>query len=79
MQIPTLPIYANNNPSYLQNLPGAYNPLAVTDADISGYKIKNQKLFQGTFNASYEIPFIKGLVASALYSYDYKNWEDKNF
>lgn len=79
MQIPTLPVYANDNPAYLGNLPGAYNPLAVTDADISGYRIKNQKLFQGTFNASYDIPFVKGLKASALYSYDYKNWEDKNF
>ena len=79
MQIPTLPMYANNNPDYLQNLPGAYNPLAVTNADISGYRINQTKLFTSTFNISYDIPFVKGLQISALYSYDYQNWENKQF
>ena len=46
MHIPTLPVYANNNPAYMQQFPGAYNPLALTDADISGYRNKQHKLFK---------------------------------
>ena len=77
MHIPTLPVYANNNPAYLQQLPGAYHPLALTDADISGYRKNQQKLFQGTFTLDYAVPFIKGLNVGAMYSYDYDNSDNR--
>lgn len=77
MQVPTLPVYANDNPAYLQQLPGAYHPLAITDADMSGYRKNQQQLFQGTFTLDYMVPFIQGLKAGAMYSYDYDNSDNR--
>lgn len=77
MHIPTLPVYANNNPAYLQQLPGAYHPIALTTADISGFRKNKQYLFQGTFSVDYSVPFIKGLSAGAMYSYDYDNADNR--
>lgn len=77
MHIPTLPVYANNNPAYLQQLPGAYHPIALTTADISGARKNHQKLFQSTFTLDYAVPFIKGLNVGAMYSYDYDSSDNR--
>lgn len=79
MHIPILPLYANNNPDYLQHVPGSYNPIAMSEKDISGYRKDRTKLFQSSMILSYNIPFIKGLKAKALYNYDYYTWENKHF
>ena len=79
MHIPTIPLYANGNPAYLQNVPGAYNPLAMIDKDISGYQNNYTNLVQTAFELVYTVPFVKGLTARAKYGYDYYNWEQKHF
>lgn len=76
MHIPTLPVYANNNPKYLQQLPDGH-PLAVTNADISGYRKNHQKLFQSTFTLDWTVPFVKGLSLGAMYSYDYDSYDNR--
>lgn len=78
-QVPTWPLYANDNPNYLYSAADADHPLAITDSDISGYKKNNTKTFESTFNLEYNIPFIQGLKAKASYSYDYTMWENKEF
>ncbi|WP_235848808.1 TonB-dependent receptor [Parabacteroides timonensis] len=78
-QVPTWPLYANDNPNYLYNAADADHPIAITDSDISGYKKNNSKSFQGTFNLEYDVPYIDGLKAKASYSYDYLMWESKEF
>lgn len=78
-QVPTWPLYANDNPNYMYNAADADHPMAITDADISGYKKNNTKSFQSTFNLEYDVPFIQGLKAKASYSYDYTMWENKEF
>jgi TonB-linked SusC/RagA family outer membrane protein len=79
MQTPIWPLYANDNPEYMYNAADAGNPLAITNSDISGYKKNNNKTFQGTFDLEYDVPFITGLKAKGLYSYDYSMWESKEF
>lgn len=72
MQIPTIPVYANNNPLYLSNVADGTHPLAVTTSSISGYNKTVGKTFQGSFALNYNIPFVDGLKARGMYSYDSK-------
>lgn len=69
----TQPIYANNNPEYLMNgwIEGD-NPVAMMDADQVGYKKYNNKWFQTSADATYDVPYIDGLKAKVMFSYDYQ-------
>jgi len=71
-QVPTQTIYANNNPDYLNNgqVDGS-NPVALSNADINGYKQLTNKWFQSSVSATYNFPFLQGLSAKGLFSYDY--------
>jgi TonB-linked SusC/RagA family outer membrane protein len=73
-QVPTQSIYANNNPDYFNNgqVDGS-NPVALADADVNGYKVYNNKWFQSQVSATYNVPFVPGLSAKGLFSYDYYN------
>ncbi|WP_165021031.1 MULTISPECIES: TonB-dependent receptor [unclassified Dysgonomonas] len=67
------PVYANNNPEYLMyGLIEGDNPVAMMDGDVVGYKKLNNKWFQSSVTASYDLPYIDGLVAKATYSFDYQ-------
>lgn len=74
----TQPIYANNNPEYLMNgwIEGD-NPVALMDADQVGYKKYNNKWFQTSADATYDVPYIDGLQAKAMFSYDYQIADNK--
>ncbi|SEF41562.1 TonB-linked outer membrane protein, SusC/RagA family [Parabacteroides chinchillae] len=74
----TQPIYANNNPEYLQNgwIEGD-NPVAMMDANQVGYKKYNNKWFQTSAEATYDVPYIEGLKARAMFSYDYQIADNK--
>ncbi|MFV0469506.1 MAG: SusC/RagA family TonB-linked outer membrane protein [Dysgonomonas sp.] len=71
--------YANDNSDYLNDVLYGLNPLATTNADLSGYKKSENKLFNTSFSLTYDTPFLKGLTAKLLYSYDYQMTENKNF
>lgn len=77
---PIQPIYANNNPAYIQEgtVDGS-NPVAMMDADICGYKKYNNKWFQSSFSAEYDVPYLTGLKAKAMLSYDYRNSDNKSY
>lgn len=65
------PVYANNNHNYLQyGLIEGENPVAQLSRDISGYNDRNKKWFQSSMSLAYDVPFIKGLQAKGLFSYD---------
>lgn len=77
---PTYSLYANNNPDYINYLDdNGINALAITNSDIDGYKRTGTNTFQGTFTLNYNMPFVEGLSAKALFSYDYVIAENKNF
>lgn len=80
---PTIPVYANNNPDYLQNVPGTWHPLASTNKDISGYYDGREKSLTGIALLNYKIPFVQGLKARFQYSwngsyYFNKRWQKKH-
>ena len=78
-QVPTQPLYANNNPDYLGAAADNSNPIALTYADVGGYRNTINNLFQSSVSLSYNIPFIKGLTARGMYSYDKRYTDSKNY
>jgi TonB-linked SusC/RagA family outer membrane protein len=59
------------------------NAVAMMDADVSGYRQYNQKYIQSSASLNYDFgaiaPFLKGLSAKALFSYDYRMDNNKAF
>lgn len=78
-QLPTDAIYANNNPTYPGYASGFVHPALAIDADKTGYNQSNNKWIQSSLALIYDIPHIKGLYAKAMYSYDYKNSDNKQY
>lgn len=70
---PDAPIYANDNPAYLNGDPGllydGHNMVAEVSIDKVGYDISNTRRLNGTMQLSYDIPGIKGLSAKGTYDY----------
>lgn len=77
-QVPTQSIYANNNPVYLNNgqVDGT-NPIALADKNVDGYKIFNNYWFQSSMALTYKIPFVSGLSAKGMFSYDFSMSDNK--
>lgn len=78
-QLPTQTVYANNNPAYLGNTLDGTSPAAMSSADVSGYKKLNNKWLQSSFSLTYDMPFISGLQAKGLFSYDYSMSDNKQY
>ncbi len=78
-QPPINPVYANDNPMYLNNLPNPLHPVAQSTASISGYQTFNNKWFQSSAALNYMLPFIKGLSIKGLYSFDFTLNSNKIF
>lgn len=64
MQNPTVPVYANNTPPYYSDTYDGQHPIAITTADIGGYRKTKTRSFQGTYSLDYKLPFVKGLTAT---------------
>lgn len=69
MAKPIYPIYANNNPDYWYG----ENPIQLSDIDNVGYDRRDRREFNGAITLNWELPWVKGLSAKALFSYDYNN------
>lgn len=68
---PDSPIYANNTAPYYYHPSGNIdNPVAMMDKDVVGYKTNNNKILSSTFDATYNVPGVKGLSLKGLFSYD---------
>lgn len=85
---PDAPIYANDNPLYLNGDAGLLydgrNMVAEVNSDIVGYNISNGRRLNGTLQLSYDIPGVKGLTAKASYDYaaslpDYTTYHSSYF
>jgi len=68
---------AGNHYSYFGD--NGVNAVAYSDPDASGYRTSNQKLLQTTFALNYNVPFIPGLKAKGLYSYNNTFIDSKNY
>ena len=78
-QPPINPVYANNNPMYLNTLPNPLHPVAQSTSDIAGFQVFNNKWFQSSAALNYNVPFVKGLNVKGLYSFDYTLNNNKIF
>ncbi|ANH83857.1 hypothetical protein A8C56_10905 [Niabella ginsenosidivorans] len=78
-QPPVNPVYANDNPMYLNTLPNPLHPVAQSTADIAGYQVYNNKWFQSAATLNYEIPGVRGLSIKGVYSYDFTLNSNKIF
>ncbi|HMF71187.1 MAG TPA: SusC/RagA family TonB-linked outer membrane protein, partial [Flavitalea sp.] len=76
-QPPIQNIYANNNPAYFNNVPSNLNGVAHANSDVNGYMILDNKWFQSSASLNYDLPFVKGLSAKALFSYDFNSNNNK--
>jgi TonB-linked SusC/RagA family outer membrane protein len=70
---PTIKPYANDNPLYLQQTNIGPNLLASIDQEKTGFYLQKDRSFNGILTINYEVPYIKGLNAKAMYSYLYAN------
>lgn len=70
---PDAPIYANDNPQYLngdaQLLYDGRNMVAEVDPGKVGYNISKTRRLNGSLQLTYDIPKIKGLSARGSYDY----------
>lgn len=73
MAKPVFPIYANDNEDYWSNPGDKGNPVHLSDIDNVGYDRRDRREFNGAIVVNWEIPWLKGLSAKALMSYDYSN------
>ena len=76
---PIYPIYANNDPSLPTYISDAFNPMAVTSSNSSGYQLNKRDIFQGNFNLEYTVPFIQGLRVKGFFSYDVDSRDAKQY
>ncbi|MEO5562388.1 MAG: SusC/RagA family TonB-linked outer membrane protein, partial [Chitinophagaceae bacterium] len=78
-QPPVNSVFANNNPQYLNSLPNPLHPVAQSTSDVAGFQVFNNKWFQSSAVLNYNVPFVQGLSARALYSFDYTLNNNKIF
>lgn len=61
--------YANDNPSYLNDIKHNETNWAYNNKRLGGYQTDIWRVLQTNMTAEYKIPGIKGLVAKGMYSY----------
>lgn len=68
---PTSPIYADNNPEYYNSAsPFNDNPIAAMHGDLSGFNLSRNRSFLSTATLTYSMPWLEGLKAKFMASYD---------
>lgn len=78
---PTETVYSNGDPAFFRQflLISNDNPVALENRDVAGYDDNNARRFTSTFSLNYNLPWVQGLSAKALFAYDNNYSLDKNF
>lgn len=58
---------------------GLQNPVAMTNKDLVGRNSYKSKWFQSNASLRYDLPFVKGLYAKGMFSYDYILNDNKEY
>lgn len=66
--------YANDNPNYLNDIGHTESNYAFLNKKLSGIYRSDWRVLQTNFNAEYQVPGVKGLVAKAVYSYSLQDY-----
>jgi TonB-linked SusC/RagA family outer membrane protein len=73
-------LYANNDGQhYLKIGQTGYNPLPYSQSEDVGYMQNSTSNFRGQMALNWDIPFIKGLKAKYLYTYERNDYNYKDF
>jgi len=72
---PTDPLWANNTEGYYYHPDNEFNVAASIDPDLTGFVQDKKNLFQSNLYLQYSVPFVKGLSAKVMFSYD-KTYND---
>ena len=74
------PIYANDTEPYYQKpISADDNPVAVIDPSVTGWNKNQNNIITTTFEGVYKIPWVKGLSAKGMFTFDKSIGNDKNF
>lgn len=77
--LPTIPVYANNNPDYLGESIDGLNPMGLINPDVAGVLKTFNKSFSGQYTLNYNAPFLKGLSGRATFGYDMRDRWNRNW
>jgi TonB-linked SusC/RagA family outer membrane protein len=67
---PNDPLYANDTAPYYYHPDDVFNTVTLIHPELSGH-VKNKKnMFQSNMELVYDIPFVQGLSAKGMFSYD---------
>ena len=78
-QIPLNPLYLDEEKKYPFFAADGLHPDYMTDASKSGYQNRKQRLFQSNMILEWNIPWISGLKLKGMYSFDYRQDDNKIF
>jgi TonB-linked SusC/RagA family outer membrane protein len=81
-QVPVNPYYYVDDATgdiYYSNAANGMHPHFITNSDLSGYQKTQQRLVQTNMALEWAVPFVEGLKARGMYSYDYKGETNRNF
>ncbi len=78
---PTDPIFANNTAPYYNHPTSGdiENVVPLIHPELSGHKDNKKDIFQSNFSLNYDFPFVKGLSANFMFSYDKTFNDNSNF
>jgi TonB-linked SusC/RagA family outer membrane protein len=76
---PNDPVYANDTAPYYYHPDVEYNVAAAIHPELNGYVSNKKNLFQSNLFLEYSVPFVKGLSAKVMYSYDKTYDDNTNF
>jgi TonB-linked SusC/RagA family outer membrane protein len=76
---PTDPVYANNTEPYFYHPDVEFNPAAVIHPELAGYVSDKKNMLQSNMHLDYDVPFVKGLTATVMFSYDKTYNDNSNF
>ena len=78
---PTDPIFANNTAPYYNHPTSGdiENVVPLIHPELSGHKDNKKDIFQSNFSLNYDFPFVKGLSANFIFSYDKTFNDNSNF
>ena len=79
--IPTDYVYANNTaPYYIHPTSGDIeNPVPLIHPELSGEIMNKKNILQSNMSLNYTVPFVKGLSANYMFSYDKTYDDNSNF
>lgn len=76
---PNDPVYANDTEPYYYHPDDITNVVPMIDPNESGYISNKRNIFQSNMYLDYQMPFIKGLSAKFMFSYDKTYDDNTNF